>query len=617
LDIAGRAWIRKRNLRALDLPTKQADSKNAARANQWARTPVAPLIRVILTHLLFASICASQTLSAASASRADLLRQIRQLAEQQRWTEIVGDLEGVADRDADLDYEYGSALAQLSRLDDARTVFLSGHRLAPRDQRFPVELAGVAFKQKKLPATARWLRRALRINPTDSYANEFLATVYFLEGNIDAALRYWNRVGRPDLATVRPDPPLRVRPALLDRALAFSAASELTRAEFDTTRVRLEGLEIFPAPRIQLAARPDGKFDAVLNLQERNGWGSNVWQGLISTFSGVAYQTIYPSYFNLGESAINVDSLLRWDEQKRRLSISLSGPLHMNPRWRYRLGVDLRNENWNIRDSFTGPAPSLGALNLRRESAGASIESFNSGRWGWSAAVEFSHRDYRSVVPGSALTPTVLLAGAQLKQLAAIRYQLLHIPEDRLVVSTSATSQLGRIWSQPAHAFAKLAGSLDAHWFPQAQGDDYETHFQIRGGGTGGQLPFDELYVLGMERDNDLWMRAHIGTRDGRKGSAPLGTSYFLANSEVDKDLYGNGLIAVKLGPFLDSGKITDSSGNLGAHNWLWDTGLQAKLRVLGVGVTFVYGKDLRTGNNAFYFTAGRQGKPGLAGSIN
>ena len=85
----------------------------------------------------------------------------------------------------------------------------------------------------------------------------------------------------------------------------------------------------------------------------------------------------------------------------------------------------------------------------------------------------------------------------------------------------------------------------------------------------------------------------------------------------MDKNLYGNGLIAVKLGPFLDSGKITGSSGTLGAHNWLWDTGLQAKLRVLGVGVTFVYGKDLRTGNNAFYFTAGRAGKPGLAGPID
>jgi hypothetical protein len=29
-------------------------------------------------------------------------------------------------------------------------------------------------------------------------------------------------------------------------------------------------------------------------------------------------------------------------------------------------------------------------------------------------------------------------------------------------------------------------------------------------------------------------------------------------------------------------------------------------LRVLGVGVVFVYGKDLRTGNNAYYATIAR-----------
>jgi len=44
----------------------------------------------------------------------------------------------------------------------------------------------------------------------------------------------------------------------------------------------------------------------------------------------------------------------------------------------------------------------------------------------------------------------------------------------------------------------------------------------------------------------------------------------------------------------------------LGTRGWLWDTGLQAKLRVLGVGLTFTWGKDLRTGNNAFYFTTAR-----------
>jgi hypothetical protein len=136
------------------------------------------------------------------------------------------------------------------------------------------------------------------------------------------------------------------------------------------------------------------------------------------------------------------------------------------------------------------------------------------------------------------------------------------------------------------------------------QGDDYATEVRIRGGGAAGTVPFDELYMLGMERDNDLWLRAHVGTRDGVKGSSPLGTRYFLSNMEVDKNLYGNGLFSVKLSPFLDTGRISGASAELASQKWLWDTGLQLKLRVLGVGMTFVWGKDLRTGSNAWYFAS-------------
>jgi tetratricopeptide (TPR) repeat protein len=580
LDVAGRTSIRERVIRALGL----------------------------FLFLLAALPGNPQVSSPAAQSSADSLDQlsarIRKLYSERHWDEIAREVTTPSPTDADIDYCYGSALAQIGRLDDARRAFLVGQRLSPRDKRFPIELAGVAFKQKEYPNAAAWLRRALRLDPNDAYTNDFLGTVYFLEDNLDAALKYWNRIAKPQIDAVRPDHPLRIRPALLDRALAFSAASELRLADLETSRVRVAGLGIFSAARFQLAAHPDGKFDVTLNLHERDRWGSNAWEALLSTFSGVGYQTLYPAYFNIGGSAINLTSLVRWDAQKRRLEATLSGPLRENPKWRYHVGVDLRNENWELRDSFAGPAPVVASLNLRREAGGVEIESFYSGRWGWSAGAEFSHRDYRSVVPGATQTPVLLLTGPQLKQSARIHGSWLRLPERRLTIETSASSELARIWSQPAHAFAKLQGGMLAHWLPKAEGDDYEVQSQIRAGGTAGLPPFDELYMLGMERDNDLWMRAHIGTRDGRKGSAPLGRRYFLSNSEIDKNVYGNGLITMKLGPFLDTGKITDPAQNLGSQKWLWDTGAQAKVRVLGVGVTFVYGKDLRTGNNAFYFTA-------------
>ncbi|MGB6192107.1 MAG: hypothetical protein WBF42_06555, partial [Terracidiphilus sp.] len=124
---------------------------------------------------------------------------------------------------------------------------------------------------------------------------------------------------------------------------------------------------------------------------------------------------------------------------------------------------------------------------------------------------------------------------------------------------------------------------------------------QLRAGKTFGQVPFDELFMLGLERDNDLPMRAHIGTRDGIKGSAPLGRNYLLSSWEGDKNLYSNGLVTVQLGPLLDIGTISDPATGLGSHQWLFDAGAQIKLRVFSTVVAFSWGHDLRTGNNAFY----------------
>jgi hypothetical protein len=198
-----------------------------------------------------------------------------------------------------------------------------------------------------------------------------------------------------------------------------------------------------------------------------------------------------------------------------------------------------------------------------------------------------------------------LLEGYQIKHAAEINYELLRIPERRLNTTFGGISELGRIWSQPSHVFAKLQASMQVHWLPKARGSDYELLGRFRGGKTFSQLPFDELFMLGLERDNQLGLRAHIGSRDGRKGSAPLGRSYFLANWEVDKILYDAGVVSFRLSPFLDVGRMFESSAALASRRWLWDSGVQAKVQVLGVRVVFTYGKDLRSGTNVFYVGLG------------
>ena len=531
----------------------------------------------------------------------DPAAKIQKLSEQKNWGEVVRVVESMTTRSAEIDFDYGSALAHLGRWSQAHAAFLAGRQLLPGDARFPVELGGVAFRRKRYAEAARWLREGLRLAPQDDYASDFLATIYFLQGNLAAALKYWNRVSKPHLENVRTDLGLKVHPALLNRAFLFAPASTLTLPDLLSTQLRVEGLGIFPDPHWHLNALDDGNFDLDFRGQERNGFGDGKLGALLSTFRGAFYQTAYPEYFNWAGSATNITSLVRWDSEKRRFVMSLSGPLSKNPKYRYQVGVDLCNENWNLR---AGPAPVLGALNLRRYAANGQVASFNNGRWNWLAGVELSDRDFRGVFAGPSLPPQVLLSGVQLKQRTQLNYQLARVPERRFESKASVTSEVGTIWSSPSHTFEKLQGMVSARWDPQMSGDDYAMQGRVRSGRTFGSLPFDELFILGMERDNDLWMRAHVGTLNGIKGSAPLGRNYFLSNWEIDKRVYHNGFLTFKLSPFLDSGKITDSLPGLGSQRWLWDAGIQAKFRVMGVGVTLIYGKDLRTGRNVFYATA-------------
>ena len=557
-----------------------------------------PLTRIFAIFVLL--ICCAAGMGQPLPLDPEIARA-KELLAQERWQEIVSLAHSVSAPSAEFDFYLGTALARLGRLQDAQKVFQTGARLRPSDERFPVELAGVAFKQKLYPEAAHYLHRALEIAPNDSYANDFLGTVYFLQGNIDAALKYWNRIGKPQIAEIRSEPTPRLDPLLLDRALAFSPASTLRLADLRTTKARIDALEIFPSYRFDLQARGDGKFSLLFRNHEQNGWGRNKWEGLILLFRGLPWQSIDPEFYNLRHQAINLVSMWRWDAEKRRLSAAVSAPMGSKPGRQYGISLDLRSENWNIRDSFSGPAPLLGSLNLRREAIAAQFASVVSGRWNWSAGGELSHRDFRSVFQGVALTDNLLARGYQLKQLAQAGAEIWDSPEKRITLKGSMSSEAGRIWSQPGHAFIKLQPALKFHWFPLSQGDDYEIQHQIRAGKTVGDVPFDELFMLGLDPDSDLWMRGHIATRDGRKGSGPLGRNYFLSNWEADKNVYRKGLFNLKLGPFVDTGKVTDSLAGLGSHKWLWDAGAQVKVHMLGFGVVLSYGKDLRAGNDAWY----------------
>src|SRR5207247_7687139 len=140
----------------------------------------------------------------------------------------------------------------------------------------------------------------------------------------------------------------------------------------------------------------------------------------------------------------------------------------------------------------------------------------------------------------------IFSSGAALKYRATADAWLLRAPERRFTLQGAASLEA-------SSAFSKTDASLSARWFPRPRGDSYEVNARLRAGQIFGQAPLDELFILGLERDTDLWLRAHIATRDGQKGAAPLGRRYGLLNWEVDRRAYASAVLKVKLGPFLDT----------------------------------------------------------------
>ncbi|MEW5977451.1 MAG: tetratricopeptide repeat protein [Acidobacteriota bacterium] len=567
--------------------------------------PSLPLHSSTLLAILLAFLLNGQSGAASYLGQSHepdpLLPKAAELFQDSRWEELVQLVPDTPALPADLLYFRGMALARLQRWEEARVAFEKGQDRFSGDKRFAIELAGVAFKTGRREAAATALRRALKVDPEDSYTLQFLGTLYLLNENLDAALKFWNRIDKPRIEEVRWEPTPHLKSDLLDRAFTLSPATLLTLRDLDTTRARLEKLEAFTRFRFDLAPQPDQNFDLIFSSVERNGLGNGSWDRVFSVLKGVPYLTAHLDLFNLRRAALNSRSFLRWDAQKRRLYSSFSGPWRNNPAWHFQLALDGRRENWSLVNGPPGTPVPPGDLHLRKESMSAGLGFVPNGRLSWDTGFELSHRRLDGLSPNAGDWHR-FRDGTLLRYRSSLDFRVLRLPERRLEAIARFEGDINRFLSPPRSAFGRIQSALRTRWLPQAKGDDYAIQLNIRSGSSQGSPPLDELFVLGMERDNHLWLRAHPATRHGKKGSGWMGRHYLLLNSEFDKAVWQQAFFQIRAAPFLDIGKMWDGSGGLGSPVWLWDAGLQLKIRVLG-GPAFVfsYGKDLQTGRSVFY----------------
>jgi hypothetical protein len=508
-----------------------------------------------------------------------------------RYSEVVAAADETSD-DQDLLFLRGMSLARLDRWAEAEQALRQGQSLAPEDARFPTELAGVSYRLEDYRQSRRFLRRALRLAPDNEYARNFLGSLYLLDSNLDAALAQWNRIDQPRLSAVELPLQLRTDPVLLDRALTFSPATTLELSQLRTSRARLNLLDAFSGYDFDLVPNaPGDDYKLRMRGSERSGlFRSPLWS-LARSARGLPYRTVFLEHDNGGGNASSLHAIARWDPWRRRANVVYSRPLVGEARYRWRVFGDAREERWDL----TYRIPELPNFRLQKVEAGAGFESVVNGSFRWGAEAAASVRSFRGAGTDGVRMPDA--AGARTD--VTFNWTPLYLPARRIAVTTETRVGLGSVADDEGTLYGRAESAAQLRW---SSGGNWSFTTRISGGVLPGRAPFDELYILGVERDNELVFRGIRNDQDGRKGSAPVGDRFWLSSTDLIRRVAHFALADIHAGPFFDAGVVRDSRGEFGSPRTQLAAGVQVELRLFGAfGIRLLYGRDLRTGQDLFF----------------
>ncbi len=218
----------------------------------------------------------------------------------------------------------GIAYTDIKEYEKAIDVLKEGSTRFASDARFHNQLANVYRETRDVDKAKDELRSALQVDPHNSEASDLLASIDISEGEVQSALKYWNRSGQPIIDDILHNYYLNFGSWVVRDAIAFQPTDLLHYANWKTTEARLfetgnftnVGLEVEPS-RIPDHYSAIIRTTAKTNLPEDFAWNA---------LKGAPVETSYLDLWNIGNSGLNWNSMYRWDTDRRRVEGKLSIP---------------------------------------------------------------------------------------------------------------------------------------------------------------------------------------------------------------------------------------------------------------------------------------------------
>ena len=492
----------------------------------------------------------------------------------------------------------GIAYGKMKEYQKSEDTLKEGSQRYPRDSRFHNELADLYLTNNDRDNAKSELRRALVVDPNNNYASDLLATIDMSEGEVQSALRSWNKSGRPVINDILHNYYLTFGSWVVRDAVAFHPTDVLQYSQWKTTEARLfetgnfanAGLEVEPT------VVPD-EYNAIVRTTAKNNSLANV---LFGVFKGVPIKTSYLDFWNIGNSGVNFNNNYRWEENRRRVEAGFKIPVPLAGLLFFEPGDIWRDENWDVSSQLQPQVTQNPNFSYKANAVGARLKAIPHYRVELGAGFQYRNRFATGSLPQLFTNiHKVAKFDAELNlRLFDGDYQNLL----QLAGFGARRSVLGDI--NFSGAVAELDNRINFSRDTRTSLD-----WVLKAGTSRGSLPLDEYFLLGVDTNPANLLRGHTATEHGRYGHGPMGTDFGLVNVDLERRLatlplfnnFNIPFLVVKWDLFFDGAKTWDQNHVVEGGKLLLDTGGGVRFETPTHSLNLGYGRSLRDGKNVLF----------------
>src|SRR5437870_6974582 len=492
----------------------------------------------------------------------------------------------------------GIAYHHMKEYQKAEDVLNEGSKRYPDDPRFHNELANVFLENNDIDAAKSELQRALAVDPNNNYASDELANIDLSEGELQSALRSWNKSGRPFINDILHNYYLNFGSWVVRRAVTFHPSGTLHYSEWKTTESRLLETDNFANVGLEIEpTRIPDQYNAVVRTATKTNSRTDF---LFNLLKGAPVHTSYVDVWNIGNSGINFNGNYRWDTDRRRAEGRLKIPVPIAGLVHLEIGNTWRYERWDLSPTIRPESRPRARFDYKANALQVRVKHIPHYRVEVAAGFEYRNRAARGALPelfSDSRNPGQFSVETNLRLLDGKHQNRLH-----LEAFAARRSVIGN--TQFTGGVAELKNRVTL-----SRPTRTYLNWSLKGGTARGALPVEDYFVLGLDTHPANLLRGHTVADHGRYGRGPMGTDFVLMNTDIERRLatipFFNTVsipfISVKWNLFFDGAKTWDRNRIFRQSKLLLDTGGGLRFETPTYSFNLVYGRSLREGKNVLF----------------